>query len=85
MFGGVAFLLSGKMTVGIVKDRLVARVVSDKMDEVLAMPGVAPMDFTGKPMKEFVYVSDDNIRDEQQLHQWVSLGVEHARKKLKEH
>lgn len=82
MFGGIAFLLSGKMTVGIVKDELVARVVASKMEEVLQMPHVRPMDFTGKPMKEFVYVAPEALSDESKIHFWTSLGIAHAKEKL---
>ena len=82
MFGGMAFLYKGKMTVGIIKDELCCRVVSSKMDKVLQSPNVRPMDFTGKPMKEFVFVSPDELESEEQLSQWIELGVEHAKSKL---
>ena len=82
MFGGLAFLFKGKMTVGIMKDELIVRVVEEKMDEVLRMDEVRPMDFTKKPMKEFIYVSAEGFRTEQQLHQWIELGIEHAKRKL---
>ena len=83
MFGGLAFLFKGKMTVGIMKDELIVRVVEEKMDEVLRMDEVRPMDFTNKPMKEFIYVSPEGFKTEQQLHQWIELGLEHAKRKLK--
>lgn len=83
MFGGLAFLLKGKMTVGIIKDELVVRVLESKMDEVLKSANARPMDFTGKPMKEFVFIAPEGFKSEQQLHHFVSLGIEHATKKLK--
>ena len=82
MFGGVAFLYQGKMTVGVVKDDLMVRVLSDKMDSVLKMENTRPMDFTGKPMKEFIFVSPDGFWTEEQLLQWIELGLEHAKSKL---
>jgi len=82
MFGGLAFLLRGKMTVGIIKDEMVVRVVAEKMDEILKSPNVRPMDFTKRPMKEFIFVSQDAFETEEQLQQWISLGIEHARQKL---
>ncbi len=82
MFGGVSFLFEGKMTVGIVKEDLVVRVIADKMDEVLQKKYVRPMDFTGKPMKEFVFVAPEGYRTEEQLQYWVELGWEHAKTKL---
>ena len=83
MFGGLAYLYSGKMTVGIVGDRLMARVPGDRMETVLEQPGVSPMDFTGKPLREFVYVDPESIRRDSDLASWMRLGLEHARNKLK--
>lgn len=82
MFGGVAFLYSGKMTVGPVKNDLMVRIIGDKMPDVLAQEFVRPMDFTGKPMKEFVFVSPEGFKTEEQLQNWIELGLEHAKSKL---
>lgn len=82
MFGGLSFLYKGKMTVGIIKDDLAVRVVEDKMPELLELPHVRPMDFTKKPMKEFVYVAPEGFAAEAQLHRFVMLGLEHARSKI---
>ena len=82
MFGGIAFLYSGKMTLGIVKDDLMVRVVNEKMPDVLRMEEVRPMDFTKKPMKEFIYVSPQGFISEEQLMFWIELGLEHAKRKL---
>ena len=82
MFGGLAYLYRGKMTVGIIKEELAVRVVEEKMEEVLKKSEVRPMDFTKKPMKEFIYVSPEGFRTEQQLQYWIELGLEHARRKL---
>jgi len=83
MFGGVCFLYKGKMSVGENKGRLVVRVVSEKMDKVMASPHVTPMDFTGKPMKEVVYVSSNGITTNEELQLYVELGIEHAKSKTK--
>ncbi len=82
MFGGIAYLYKGKMTVGIVKDDLMVRIVSDKMDEELKKKHVRPMDFTKRPLKEFVYVSPEGFKNEEALHYWIELGLEHAKGKL---
>ncbi|MEZ4811207.1 MAG: TfoX/Sxy family protein [Allomuricauda sp.] len=82
MFGGIAFLFEGKMTVGPVKNDLMVRVVGDKMEGVLQQKFVRPMDFTGKPMKEFIFVSPEGFKTEEQLLYWVELGLEHAKSKL---
>ncbi len=78
MFGGSCFLYKGKMCVGETKKRLMVRVVSEKMNEALETPYVKPMDFTGKPMKEFIFVSEKGFDTEEKLQEWVELGIEHA-------
>lgn len=84
MFGGIAFLYKGKMTVGIVKDDLMVRIKPEHMAATLKMPHVKPMAFTGKPMKEFVFVGPDGYTSEEELQQWLEMGVAHARYKLNE-
>jgi TfoX/Sxy family transcriptional regulator of competence genes len=84
MFGGIAYLYRGKMTVGIIKNDLMVRVVSDKMQDVLSRDEVRPMDFTKRPMKEFIYVSPEGFESEEQLMFWIELGLEHAQRKLKQ-
>lgn len=84
MFGGLSFLYKGKMTVGIVKDKLAVRVIASKVDELLNSEHVHPMDFTKRPMKEFVFVHPDGFTTEEALHHYIELGVEHAKTKLNE-
>ena len=81
MFGGTCFLYKGKMCVGVTKGRLVVRVINEKMEELLSMPSVRPMDFTGKPMKEFVFVDAKGFNTEEQLQHFVEQGIEHAKSK----
>lgn len=82
MFGGVCFLYKGKMTVGIVKEDLMVRIVSDKIETELIKDNVRPMDFTKRPMKEFVYVALEGIKTETELLFYIELGLEHAKSKL---
>lgn len=82
MFGGLSFLHQGKMTVGIVKEELAVRIVSDKMEIELDNDFTRPMDFTKRPMKEFIYVTNDGFRTEEQLLHYIELGLEHAKSKL---
>lgn len=84
MFGGIAFLYKGKMTVGAINNDLMVRIVSEKIQEQLQKDDLRPMDFTGTPMKEFVFVSSNGYRTEEQLNYWIELGLEHAKRKLNE-
>ena len=76
MFGGLCFLVRGKMAAGIVKDDLMIRVVESKYDSALAKPHCREMDFTGKPLKGFLYVGPEGVDSEHDLEEWLRLGVE---------
>lgn len=78
MFGGVAFLLHGKMCCGIIKTNLVVRVGPEGYGEVLKERHVRPMDFTGMPIKGFVYVAPAGCRDDASLKRWLDRGVRFA-------
>ncbi len=74
MFGGLAYLSHGKMFVGILNNDLVVRVGPEANDAALKKPHTRPMDFTGRPMKGYIYVSSDGMRTAVQLRQWLVQG-----------
>ncbi len=78
MFGGLAFMLHGNMSIGVINDELMVRVGRDRHQEALEKPHARPMDFTGRPMKGFVYVLQPGIAADADLREWVQLGVEFA-------
>ena len=65
------------------KERLMALVIRKKMEEVLKLEYVKPMDFTGKIMKEFIFVSEKGFNTEEKLQYFIKLGIEHAISKSK--
>lgn len=71
MFGGLAFLLDGKMFVGIVGGALMARVGPERHQDALAQPNVREMDFTGRPMKGYVYIDPPGLAEDRDLAAWV--------------
>jgi TfoX/Sxy family transcriptional regulator of competence genes len=71
MFGGLAFLSRGYMFVGIVDDRLMARVGPAQYDAARSLPHVREMDFTGRPMKGYVYVEPPGFEEDVDLETWV--------------
>lgn len=78
MFGGLAFMIRGKMCCGIVKDELMMRMVAEKYEEVLQMPHAREMDFTGRTMKGFAYIEPEGLKTNRQLKQWIDLALEYA-------
>jgi TfoX/Sxy family transcriptional regulator of competence genes len=79
MFGGLCFMVAGKMCVGIVKDELMVRVGPERSAVALSEPSARPMDFTSRPMKGFVYVSPEGFEADEKLAWWVAQAVDFAR------
>ena len=81
MFGGLAFLYRGRMCCGIVGSDLMVRVPKDEYDAVVSGQHVRPMDFTGRPLRGFVYVSPPGFRIAGALRTWLSRGERVAAEK----
>jgi TfoX/Sxy family transcriptional regulator of competence genes len=75
MFGGVAFMLGGNMCCGVIEDNLVVRVGPRAYDEALQEPHARPMDFTGRPLRGFIYVDPAGFANDASLRQWIERGV----------
>ena len=76
MFGGLCLLDRGNMCCGVIDERLMLRVGPDAYERVLALKHVAPMDFTGRPLRGLVYVEPAGLRTNPQLRRWVGLALE---------
>ncbi len=75
MFGGLTFMVDGKMCCGVLQDNLVLRVSAQDYEESLTHPNSRPMDFTGRPMKGFLYISSDGYQHQQDLQTWLAKGL----------
>lgn len=74
-FGGITFLVNGHMSCGIVKDTLMARVGPEQYEAALKRKFAREMDFTGRPMKGFVFVAPEGIKTKKVLRSWVDLTL----------
>ncbi len=61
MFGGIAFMVGGHMACGVLKQNLVLRLSEEGAAQAWRDPNVRPMDFTGRPMKQFLFVSPKGV------------------------
>ena len=76
MFGGVCYMVNGKMCIGVVKDEMMCRIDPEKQEEALSRRGCRPMDFTKKPMKGYVYVNEDGIKNKKDFDRWINMCLE---------
>ena len=80
MFGGLAFLLAGNMTVAVSsRGGLMARVGAAAYEDALARPHVEPMVMRGRPMTGWIRVMPDGLRTRRQLSAWVERAVAFTR------
>ena len=80
MMGGLTFMVNGKMCAGILKDDLMARIDPNVYEDALKKNGCRAMDFTGKPMKGFVFISPDGTSDRKDLLFWLKLALDFNKK-----
>ena len=76
MMGGLCFMVDGKMCVGVTNDDLMVRLDPEIYNDVLEKEGARPMDFTGRPMKGFIFVEESALSGKRALGDWVDLALE---------
>lgn len=80
MMGGLTFMVNGKMCVGVLKDDLMVRLDPIVYEAALTRTGCHEMNFTGKPMKGFVFVSPKGTNDKKDLNYWIDLALDFNKK-----
>lgn len=80
MFGGLCFMVAGQMAVGVETTKLMVRVGPDAYADALAQPHAEPMDFTGRPLKGFVYVTPAGTKGVA-LKKWIDRAIAGAKQK----
>ena len=78
MFGGIAFMLRGHMCCGVINDDLVLQLGAEGAGAALGQEYTRPMDFTGRPMKGYVYVASGGTASAAALNTWVSRAIAFA-------
>ena len=80
MFGGLAFLIGGNMSVAASgQGGLMVRVDPDETDALLEKPHAQPFVMRGREMRGWLRVDDEGVRTKRRLEPWVRRGVAYAR------
>jgi TfoX/Sxy family transcriptional regulator of competence genes len=80
MFGGLAFLIGGNMSVGVSgQGGLMVRVDPEDTDALAAKPHARPFEMRGRAMRGWLRVDPEGVRTKRQLEPWVRRGVAYAR------
>lgn len=80
MFGGLAFLVNGNMSVSASSQGgLLLRVDPEETDTLAAEPHAEPFVMRGRAMQGWLRVSPEGVRTKRELERWVRRGVTYAR------
>jgi TfoX/Sxy family transcriptional regulator of competence genes len=80
MFGGLAFLIDGNMSVGVSgQGGLMVRVDPAETEALVAKPHARPFEMRGRAMQGWLRVDSEGVRTKRQLEPWVRRGVAYAR------
>lgn len=80
MFGGLAFLIGGNMSVAASgRGGLMVRVDPEDTDALVAEPHVQPFEMRGRAVQGWLRVDAESLRTKRQLQPWVRRGVAYAR------
>ncbi len=81
MFGGLAFLINGNMSVAVSRQGgLMVRVPPEDTEKLLARAHVNPMVMAGREVRGWIRVEADGVKTKRQLTDWVTRGADYARK-----
>jgi hypothetical protein len=82
MFSGIVFMVDEKMCCGTHIDKktgedlLLCRIGENAYGEAIVRDDVIPMEFTGKPMKGYVFVTEAGTRQNKDLSYWIQLCLD---------
>ncbi len=80
MFGGLAFLVDGHLSVAASgQGGLMVRVDPKETDALLARPHALPFEMRGRPLEGWLRVEAEGVRTSGELEPWVRRGVAYAR------
>ena len=75
MFGGLVFMVGGKMLCGVLGEDLMVRVGPAALEAALARPHARVMTFTGRPSRNLVYVGPAGARTVAAVRAWVERAL----------
>src|SRR5215469_14514541 len=75
MFGGLAFLVNGKMCVTIGAERIMVRVDPDEHDALVARPGASDTTMGRRNLRGYVRVQNGALKTEKALAHWVGIAL----------
>jgi len=76
MFGGITFMVNGKMCISVGKRRLMCRIDPALHDKMVARKGVQAVRMKGRVYRGFVHVDQDAVASKRSLMSWMRLCLD---------
>src|SRR5690242_21949534 len=80
MFGGICFMVNGKMCITVGHGRLMCRIDPDQHEAAVKRKGVRTVRMKGRAYRGFVHVRADAVRTKRALNYWVGLCLSFNRR-----
>ena len=86
MMGGLIFMVNEKMCCGIHIDKkygdslLMARIGTEAYEVEIKKDVCLPMDFTGRPMKGYIFIKPQGFDMEKDLEYWIEKALDYNKK-----
>ena len=76
MFGGVGFMVNGKMCLCVKDSAIICRVDSLEREELIRKKGCRPMTMGGREYKSYIRVEKTALQRKDDLHYWIGVALE---------
>ena len=80
MFGGIAFMVEGKMCVTVGKDRIMCRIDPANHDAALERKGCTTVVMKGREYRGYVHIDAEALSTKADLDHWVRLALDFNRR-----
>ena len=76
MFGGLAFMVNGKMCITAGPDRMMCRIDPDIHDREIQKEGCTTVVMGGRTYKGYIYIEEEILKEERDYHYWIKLALD---------
>ena len=73
MFGGLAFMINGKMCINVSGEKLMCRFNPNQLEEIAEKRGFQPMIMKGREYKGYCHVHPKGFENEENFAFWIEL------------
>lgn len=82
MFGGLMFMVNGKMCISVGKDRIMCRIDPAIHNEVVKRKGCRTVTMKGRRYIGYVHVDKEVLKTKKGLDYWVGLALDYNKKAI---